>query len=81
MKIINQIPLRVSFVRVCGTGSKKLEEHDIVLRREILSQDHYSYKTGSRERGQMLQSIAYVLNSMQQRQYKVTSRSISDYLN
>ena len=40
-----------------------------------------SYKTGSREHGQVLQSVANVLNNMQQSQFKVTSRSIRDYLN
>ena len=57
------------------------EEHDIILLREVLAQDPYSYKTGSRERGQVLQTIADVLNNMQQPQFKVTSRSIRDHLN
>ena len=46
-----------------------------------LAQDPYSYKTGSRERGQVLQTFADVLNNMQQPQFKVTSRSIRDHLN
>ena len=57
------------------------EEHDIILLREALAQDPYSYKTRSRERGKVLQSIADVLNNMQQSQFKVTSRSIRDHLN
>ena len=56
------------------------EEHDIILLREILAQDPYSYKTRSREHGQV-QSIADVLNSMQQLQFKVTSRFTRDHLN
>ena len=49
--------------------------------REVLVQDFCLHKTGSRERGQVLQSTADVLNSMQQCQFKVTSTSIRDYLN
>ena len=56
------------------------EEHDIILLREVLAQDPHSYKTGSRERGHVLESIADVMNKMQQRQFKVTSRSIRDHL-
>ena len=56
-------------------------EHDIILVREVLAQDPYSYKIGSRERGQVLQSIADVLNNMEQLQFKVTCRSIRDHLN
>ena len=36
------------------------EEHDIILLREVLAQDPHSYKTGSRERGHVLESIADV---------------------
>ena len=49
--------------------------------REVLAQDFCLHKTGSRERGQVLQSTADVLNSMQQPQFKVASTSIRDYLN
>ena len=41
------------------------EEYDIILLREVLAQDPCSYKAGPRKRGQILQSIADVLNDMQ----------------
>ena len=59
----------------------RTEEQDIILLREVLVQDPYSYKTGSSERGQVLQTTADALNNMQQPQFKVTSRSIRDHLN
>ena len=57
------------------------EEHDIILMRDTLAQDPYSYKTGSRERAQVVHPIADVLNSVQQPQFKVASISIRDHLN
>ena len=57
------------------------EEHNIILLREVLAQDPYSYKTRSCKCGQVLQSITDVLNSVQKPRFKVTSRFIRDHLN
>ena len=59
---------------------KRTGQRSTILR-EVLSQDPYSYKTGSCERGQVLQPIADMLNNVQRPQFKVTSRSIRDRLN
>lgn len=55
-------------------------EHDILLCREVIVNDPYEFKTGSRERGQCLDKIADILNAIQNPWFKVDQRSIRDRL-
>ena len=55
-------------------------EHDILLCREVVVNDPYEFKTGSRERGQCLDKIADILNAIQNPWFKVDQRSIRDRL-
>ena len=55
-----------------------LENHDIVLLREILHIQPWSQRHGSVERGQLWDKIAVVLNSLEGMNFKVTTRSVRD---
>ena len=55
-------------------------EHDILLCREVIVNDPYEFKTGSRERGQCLDQIADILNAIQNPWFKVDQQSIRDRL-
>ena len=55
-------------------------EHDILLCWEVIVNDPYEFKTGSRERGQCLDKIADILNAIQNPWFKVDQRSIRDRL-
>ena len=55
-------------------------ERDILLCREVIVNDPYEFKTGSRERGQCLDKIADILNAIQNPWFKVDQRSIRDRL-
>ena len=53
------------------------EEKDLTLMREILGSDIFSFKAGSRERGNAWQHIAETLNLLEG--FVVTSRSVRDH--
>ena len=55
-------------------------EHDVLLCREVIVNDPYEFKSGSRERGQCLDKIADILNAIQNPWFKVDQRSIRDRL-
>jgi len=58
-------------------------EHDIVLVREILLFEPFSYKHGSEERGKCWEQIAVSLNGFREDglYFKVTKRSVRDRYN
>ena len=55
-----------------------LENHDIVLLREILHIQLWSQRHGSVERGQLWDKIAVVLNYLEDMNFKVTTRLVRD---
>ena len=55
-----------------------IEQHDILLRRQILHIQPWLHRHGSVERGQLWDEIAAVLNSLEKPGFKVTSRSVRD---
>ena len=55
-------------------------EHDVLLCREVIVNDPYEFKAGTRERGQCLDKIANILNAIQNPWFKVDQRSIRDRL-
>ena len=56
------------------------DEHDIIMCREIVAFDIYQFRSGSKERGQVLDRIAEVLNAITEPYFKVDQRSIRDRL-
>ena len=54
------------------------EEHDILLCREILVEEPYNFKHGSRERGRCWDRIAEALNSVEQPKFIVDQRAVRD---
>ena len=68
---------------VAESSKRKMDwtnEHDMLLCREVIVNDPYEFKTGSRERGQCLDKIADILNAIQNPWFKVDQRSIRDRL-
>ena len=58
----------------------RTNKYDILLCREVIVNDPYEFKTGSRERGQCLDKIADILNAIQNPWFRVDQRSIRDRL-
>ena len=56
-------------------------EHDVLFGRELLVNNPFQHKAGSRERGQCWDLIAGILNSLDQPKFKVDQRSLRDHLN
>lgn len=54
------------------------KNHDILLCREILVEEPYKFKHGSRERGHCWDTIATNLNSMKEEKFIVDQRSVRD---
>ena len=54
------------------------EEHDVVLCREILAQEPYAFKHGSRGRGRCWDQIAEALNKIEWPKYSVDQRAVRD---
>ena len=54
------------------------KNHDILLCREILVEEPYKFKHGSRERGHCWDTIANNLNSMKEENFIVDQRSVRD---
>ena len=54
------------------------EEHDIMLCRELLVEEPYNFKHGSRERGRCWDRIAEALNKIDQPKFIVDQRAVRD---
>ena len=54
-------------------------QHDILLCREIMLEEPYKFKHGSRERGQCWDKIANSLNSVEKPKFNVDQRSVRDH--
>lgn len=54
------------------------EEHDTLLCREILVEEPYTFKHGSREKGRCWDCIAQNLNRVEQPEFSVDQRAIRD---
>ena len=54
------------------------EEHDILLCREILVEEPYNVKHGSRERGRCWDHIAEALNNVEQPKFIADQRAVRD---
>ena len=57
------------------------DEHEVFFCREIIVQDLFQHKDGSRERGQCLDKIADCLNAVTTVWFKVDQRSLRDKIN
>ena len=55
--------------------------HDVLLAREVVFMNLFQRKSGSQERGSMLQGIADKLNGIQNPKFKVDGRAIRYRLN
>ena len=58
-----------------------LNEHDLILVREVLLFEPWRYRQGSVQRGNVWKSISENLNAMEQPLFKVNERSTRDRLN
>lgn len=56
------------------------KRHDILLCREILTEEPYQFKHGSREKGHCWDTIAKNLNSMSEEKFVVDQRAVRDRL-
>ena len=54
------------------------KDHDILLCREILAEEPYQYKIGSRERGRCWDKIAESLNAIERPKFSVDQRAVRD---
>ena len=54
------------------------EEHDVMLCREILTEEPFNFKHGSRERGRCWDHIADTLNKVDQLKFNVDQRAVRD---
>ena len=57
-----------------------LNEHDLILVREVLLFEPWRYRQGSVERGNVWKTVSENLNGMEQPKFKVNERSIRDRL-
>ena len=53
-------------------------EHIVILCREILIEEPYQFKHGSRERGRCWDKIANSLNAMERPKFAVDQRGVRD---
>ena len=55
-------------------------KHDTVFGRELLSWELWKYRAGTRERGNCLEEICKILNSIKEPQFSVSQKSLRDRL-
>ena len=59
---------------------KWLVKHDTVFGRELLSWELWKYRAGTRERGNCLEEMCKILNSIKEPQFNVSQKSLRDRL-
>ena len=53
-------------------------DHDLIFLREVITEEPYNYKLGSKERGAAWTTIAERLNSLTSHGFRVTQRSVRE---